>query len=46
MTLDSLPLTDPEHFGDKVKTGDIHNASSSSFADDDNIFTTDDSVGK
>lgn len=42
VTLDTLPLNDPEHFGDKVNKGDLLNQSSSSFADDDNIFTTDD----
>lgn len=42
VTLDSLPLNDPEHFGDKVTNKDLLNQSTSSFVDDDAIFTTDD----
>ena len=46
VTLDSLPLNDPEHFGDKVTNKDLLNQSTSSFVDDDAIFTTDDTSGK
>ena len=35
MTLDSLPLTDPEHFGNNVQAKDMFNS---------NIFTTDDTT--
>jgi len=40
VTLDSLPLNDPEHFGDKVNKGDLLNQSASTSFD--GIFTTDD----
>jgi len=47
VTLDSLPLNDPEHFGDKVTKIDLLNqsATSSTFPDDESIFTTDDTTG-
>ena len=35
VTLDSLPLTDPEHFGNNVQAKDMFNS---------NIFTTDDTT--
>ena len=44
VTLDSLPLNDPEHFGDKVNKGDLLNQSASTSFDA--IFTTDDTNGR